>query len=411
MLYANQVVVARQLRPIGDPYVTLAASSGDSVEGTQSAAHRLENIKDLIRAFPELQPAGSLLPGLALTSETVNQITSNHDPAVSGLLAVGQASYLNSHRNTKAVPIFAVAGGLGGESVRLVVLRQEHLGWKGERNVYLDNFSSRSREESFWEGKGSPVQQLVFAELNGQSSDWLAVRYQGAVSILRPRLRTDNSASISQSTGGLKTRLDPNPIVTLDIERLGGIAFADVAFNPWNHQQIASIDQESHWIVWNIIGIGRKRGLWTIEKESGEYVTNIREGEEQSHAQGDGWGIVLWAGSASRLVAASRRDLAIFDIKKVVTRLDVPNLLSRNPTDWILDIKRKPSDNTCIFVATSSTLYYVNVHMSNDLKQPGAQCLLSWNHFIDPEDISLRLYVPHVPDDSHHRFASAGTLL
>lgn len=379
--------------------------------GSQFAAERRGNVKDLARLFPELQPAASLLPGLAYVSEAVNEITSRHDPTVSELLAFGQVRYGTKYGKTEDIPIVAVAGGSAGDILRLILLTEEQLGWNGEKGVHLNKFSCKGGEESLWRANGSPLQQVTFTESEGQSSSWLAVRYHGAVSILHPRLRLDDSVPKSRSIGARNSRLDPNPVVVLHTQRSRGVQFADVAFNPWNHQQIATVDLDGHWEAWLIQGIAPQRELWTIEKRCGGFIHDISEGERRSHIHGDGWGTVLWTGNPNRyrLLVATRKTLAIFDIRDNATRLRVPKLISRTSSDWILDVKRKPSNSNDIFVATSSTLYWLTVAASDDLEQSAAQCLLSWKHFIDHQDISLRLNVLRTSEELNARSDSPGT--
>ena len=407
-LYANKVT-GRQLRPLGAPSIALASSSRHSDHGVQNAADRLANTKGLTKIFPELQPATPLLPGFAHLSEAVSQRTSSHEPTISDLLVFGQANCSDGHGNNKPVPIVAVAGGLAGEAVRLALCTNEQLRWGGEKNLYLNSFSCKSGEESLWRGSSSPLQQIVFAETEGQPSSWLAARYHGTLSILHPQYRRDKSNSTLRSDGALGSRLDPNPIVTLSLEGSQNVPFADVAFNPWDHQQIATIHQDGHWSIWVIRGIAPERGLWTIERSSGGSLSDKYEDEQEFNVSCDGWGKVLWGGSLNRLIAMNRRKLEIIDVDSNGTKLDVPDLFGRKSTDWILDVKKSSVDDNHIFVVTSSTLFWIKFPTANDIDQPGVQCLLSWKHFIAREDISLSLNILRIPEDMHATPNTAGT--
>lgn len=292
----------------------------------------------------------------------------------------------------KTVPVIAIAGGQAGEIVRLILLTQEQLGWTGSKNIYLDNLSSKGGEEARWLGNGSPIQQLVFAEWEGQPSSWLAVRCHGAVSILRPQLRRNDDVWMSNLAGALHSRLDPNHIVTLPTQCSQRPQFTDVAFNPWYHQQIATVDKVGHWSVWNFECLAQRRDLWTIEEAYGGSIldVHVEDGEHPSHS-GDGWGAVLWAGNTNRLIVTGRRALAVFDVRGGPSRLSVPNLVSRNSLDWILDIKRGSSATSDAFVVTSRSLHLLRFPVSEKANGSDVQCLLSWRHFRDLGDISLRL--------------------
>ena len=407
--FAHGTILARQFKPLGEPSRALASSSRLSVGGVQSAADRLKSIRALNKKFPELQPAASLFPGLGHLSEAINQYTYGHDPTITELLAWGQISHINDSHDRVPVPLIAVAGGIAGEAVRLILMRREQLGWKGDKSLYLENFSAKDGEECLWSGQNSPVQQIVVAGLEEQSSSSLAVRYHETVTILRPQFRRHNLISTSNCFNIFQSRLDPNPILTISIEEIDDVPFADITFSPWNHQEIATINQNGHWIIWGIRGVAPQRGLWTTEKIFEGNLGSGHQPEDQHNSSGDGWAMVLWAGDVNKIVAANRKDFAVFDLSRNAMRLDVPNFLSRNPSDSILDVKKNPQDNNRLFLLTSSTIFWISVPTSMDDNGHGAQCLLSWRHFIDQEDISLRLHVLHESRTLENMPDTAGT--
>ena len=393
----KEQILARQFKPLGEPSLALASPTRSSVGGMQSATDRLKHIRALNKNFPELEPAAPLLPGLGYLSEAINQCTFSHDPTRTELVASGQASHRDDSHDRVPVPLIAVAGGVSGEAVRLILLKKGQLGWKEEKSLYLEILSAKGGEECMWSGQNSPVQQILFAELKKQSSSLLAVRYLRAVSILRPQIRRNNINSTSSSKTRFQSRLDPNPILTISIEQPNGAPFADVTFCPWNHQHIATIDQDGRWMVREIRGVGPQRGLWVTEKVFEGHVSDRYQSEDQNYTSGDGWAMVLWASNVNILVAVNRKDFGVFDLSKNEMRLDVPNFLSEKFPDWILDVKRDPSDDSRLFLLTSSTIFWVSVPASMNDNDHGPQCLLSWRHFIDQEDISLRLHVLEEP--------------
>lgn len=400
--------ITQQLRPVGKPVIAHQPSLALNTFN-QSAAERLKNIKDLTQAYPELLPSSHLLPELAQISEAVNEITSAHDPAVSELLAFGRANDVDIGYKGKTVPIIASAGGEAGDSVRLILLTQEQLGWTESKNVYLDNLSSRGGEAVQWSGNGSPIQQLVFAESEGQTSSWLAVRYHGAVSILRPQLRRNNDIRKSNREGALHSRLNPNHILTLPTQGSQRTPFADVTFNPWYHEQIATVDQEGRWTVWNFVRVASQKGLWKIEKASGGSILDGHgNDDEQSSHSTDGWGAVLWAGNTNKILVTGRRTLVVFNLRDGSNRLNVPDLVSRNSLDCILDIKRSCSATSDVFVVTSRSLYLLRFSTFEEANGSNVQCLLSWRHFRDLGDISLRLNLLTQSENLDSRYDAAG---
>ena len=400
----------RELKPIGQPVRALQSSLHGPVAHIQCATERARNIKDITRQYSELQPASFLLPALVQVSEIVDNITSSHDPTVSELLAFGEAVDPDRRgHGSRTVPIAALVGGDAGEVVMLVLLNNEKLGWEDSTNIRLSAFSALGGEKGWWSANRSRIQQLVFAEAEGRPSSWLAVRYHGAISVLRPHLqRNANILPLAHaaSSHSPPSRLNANHIVTLSIDQANDVPYSDVAFNPWYNQQIATVDQQGGWAVWDIEKLEKQasgRKFWTIKRtRDGGSLHDLAEGETLTSSVADQWGAVLWAGGSSTIVVASRRVLAVYDITGNPRRLVAPNLLSTTTSEWILDVKRSPKDSTHVFVTTTLSIIWLQVvgyardHGAEDLAA-GARCLLAWRHFRDPGDISLSL---QVADDS-----------
>ena len=400
----------RELKPVGQPVQALQSPLYGPAAHIQSATERIRNIKDLTHQYPELLPASSLLPGLAQVSEVVNEVTSGHDPTVSELLAIGEAVDRDSRgHGSKTVSIVAVAGGAAGEVVRLVLLKNEKLGWEDSKNIRLSAFSSKGGEEVWWSGNGSPIQQLVFAEADGRPSSWLAVRYHGAISVLRPHLRRNADMAPLAHAAAARiplSRLNANCITTLKTNEADDVPYSDVAFNPWYNQQIATVNQKGGWAVWDIEKIEKRtrgRRFWKHEKvRLGNLLDGLSEEKKPTVSVADGWGAVLWAGDRSTILVADRRMLAVFDITRDPRRLIAPNLVSSTTSDWILDVKRSSKDSTHVFVTTTFRIFWLQItgsagNLGDEEMAAGAKCLLSWCHFRDPEDMSLSL---RIADDS-----------
>ena len=377
-----------------------------SNRGPHKAAERSRGTKDLTRHFPELLPAACLIQDLAQTSEAIIQATASHEPTASELLAFGRAVDITKERKgIRTVPILACAAGKAGELVRVVQLAEEKLGWEGKKGFKWDVPTATHAEEGWWTGNGSPIQQLVFAEVEGESSYWLAVRYHGAISILRPLLWNQPGFFNSCDTSGTRltqSRLDANHVVTLPEQN--GVPFRGVAFNPWNHQQIATVDQQGDWNVWHIDISSRvkRKALGIITNSVGGHLLKARELDGVSpDVAADGWGAVLWANNQDTLVVAARTAFAVFDIKSSSQQAQIPVLTSGKASDWILDVKRGSRDPCNVFVATSLCIFWLRISSSEREPQTAEmksniQCLLSCRHFRDQDDISLYLNVLEV---------------
>ena len=392
----------RRIHPVGESTITIEPSTEISIpRSDHSAVQRAHDAKELTGAYPELVPSTALLPELAQTSEAINNATSTYDPAVSQLLAFGKAADLDNQRSgARTVPIAAITGGDAGEAVTLVRLSHDYLRWLGHSTIALKTPTLSGGDQGWWIGNGSPIQQLCFAEAEGEPNTWLAVRYSGATTILRPLLRRlPVPATFLNEPGASRnyfpsSRIDANPILSLSFELTGGAPHADVSFNPFNERQFAIVDQRGQWSIWNIEGQHRRRHLWNATAGPNGHINAADDNNED--VKQDGWASVLWAGGTSTIVVADRRTLAIFDVKAPVQRLTAPDLHFNRDADWILDLERSPLDDSHVFLVTSSRILCLRVRgfdQDEDVKdlKIGAEILFSTRHFRDLEDTSLRL--------------------
>ena len=403
-------MAARRLKPAGQPVIALEGSINFFPEIPRNAPDRSRAIADLTKEHPELAPAAFLLSDLAQTSEAVNEVTAGHDPTVSELLAFGTAADITTgRRGLRTIPIVAVTAGAAGELIRLVRLTPTQLGWDDSGDAHLEFMTARGGEEGFWMGNGSPVQQVVFAEAEGKPGHWLAVRHHGAISILRPLLLRDAEVAASHDGGTLplsSSRLDANHTLTLGEQN--GVPFSDLCFNPWNSQEFGTIDQEGCWTIWDIdVSVDQKgKGHGTIiQRSQGRLPDGPRQRPASAPLIADGWNRVLWVGAKDTIAVANRRTLAVFDIGIPLKMLYVIDMDQGKEGDWLLDMKQCSLDASTLFVVTSSRIFWIRISSAGDYYEfketkPGASILLSWDHFRDREDISLRLNILGVPDST-----------
>ena len=410
ILFVRLILAARRLKPVGQPVVALKGSTHLFTDIPRNAPDRSRAIADLTKEHPELAPAAFLLSDLAQTSDAVNEVTAGNDPTVSELLAFGTAVDMTTgRRGLKTIPIVAVTAGAAGELIRLARLTSTQLGWDDSGDTHLDCMTARGGEEGLWMGNGSPVQQVVFAEAEGKPGHWLAVRYHGAISILRPLLLGDADVAASHDGGTLplsSSRLHPNH--TLTLEEQNGVPFSDLSFNPWNSQEFGTIDQEGRWTIWDIeVSVDRKgKGHGTIiQRSQGRLPDGPSHSPASASLIADGWNRVLWVSAKDTIAVANRRTLAVFDIGIPLKMLYVVDMDQGKDGDWLLDMKQCSLDANSLFVATSSRIFWIRVSSAGDYyvskeTRSGASILLSWDHFRDREDISLRLNVLGVSDST-----------
>lgn len=360
-------------------------------------------------------PAASLLPVLARQSEIVDQRTLAHDPTKSDLLAFGNAvDRTERSSGQRYIPIAALSGGATGELVRLVLLTGEDIGLRDEWHGKIRRLTTAGGCQSWWSGNRSPIRQLCFSKTKNTIKQWLGVRYHGATSILCPRMKSTSSSKREpelQVSQRQTSEIDVNHITTISIQRTGGAEHADFFFNPWNSRQVAIVDQEGFWGIWNLEKQAHRTEMWTTKAGlSGHVSESLEAGPDGgvSRQKDDakpskksskyGWGAILWAGDGNTLVVADRRTLSVYHVSETVRRLEVPDLSLSESADWILDIRSSPLDDSHMFLTTSSRIFWLRVlpfSKKDDYPVPeaGISILLSWRHFRHRDDISLRMSI------------------
>lgn len=357
-------------------------------------------------------PAASLLPVLARQSEIVDQLTSAHDPTKSDLLAFGKAvDRTERSSGERYIPIAALPGGATGELVRLVLLTGEDISLRNEWDGKIRRLTTAGGCESWWSGNRSPIRQLSFAKIKNTRKQWLGVRYHGATSILCPLLKSTSSSKRGPELQVYLrqiSEIDANHITTISIQRTGGAEHADFFFNPWNFREVAIVDQEGFWGIWILEKQVHRKELWTTKAGLSGHVSKSGPDRGVSRQKDDaksskrsskyGWGAILWAGDGNTLVVADRRTLSVYHVSETIQRLKVPDLSLSKSADWILDMRSSPLDDSHIFLATSSRIFWLRVlpfSKKDDYPdaEPGISILLSWRHFRDRDDISVRMSI------------------
>ena len=399
--------IERRIKPLGQSSIVISPSiKAEVLTGLRQPAHeRSRSVRDLIHCHPEVAPTRSLLSHLAKESSNIEAFT-DHGSGTATLLAYGKArdETLGSSR-VREIPILAVAGGSDREALRLLPLKKKQIRWEDDRAVGLFDFTPNLEEETWWAGNGSPVLQVCFGEAESRCKTWLAVRCHVLTTILQPVLRPHKfQADLLESHSSTKTQthssswLDANPISDLSIENTGGCPHVDVTFNHWNALQFAILDQQGQWTLWDLECQKKKRGIWkTTIKHRGYVGRSHPEEVDFTVPEKDAWGSILWAGDANTIVVATRKNLSVFRIDKSIERISSPNIPLPGSKDLILEVKTSPRDNSHLFLATSTRVFWLRVTPGKEGNEeaalPGVSILLSWRHYYSQDDVSLRMDV------------------
>ena len=389
----------RLVKPLGTSRTTLSATLSNPSTSIQDAVARKKNITYIASANPTLVAAADTLPSLAQVSEVINETVSTYDPTVGELLSFGKARDLNRGKSRRFIDIAAAAGGPGEEILRLVRVGKKRFECQGNVWAHVDVPTLEKGEFGYWIGTGSPILQVCFSTDVHILGSFLAVRSATLITIFRPLIQRwpvpprSNSLSLPLPTSYPSSTLDANPFLFLSTELAGGVSFADVSFNPWNEHQFAVIDHHGCWSIWNIGREAKDRGPPALKVGSSGDLRNVLQKHPDSGLRNfneDGWGLVLWAGNPNTILIANRRVLLLYDIKAVPEMFNL-NLVPE--ADWVLDVKRDARNPFLVCVLTSTRLIWL--HVRTDIVEYAegdfTRVLLSWKHFRNYADTSLRL--------------------
>ncbi|KAF2645875.1 hypothetical protein P280DRAFT_442819 [Massarina eburnea CBS 473.64] len=362
-------------------------------------------VKALVRACPDLAPAGELLPELEVVSAAVTAATSTYDALQGDLLSFGSVT-CHGQPNHRPKRVVATATGEVGNILRLQVLSQDRYGWGEERRgSWVQGPSVAGGEGGYWNDEAAPIQQICFAQTEDRSA-FLAVRLPTRSVLFRPTFLHRRKNTRSEYFHLPLSDIDARPILSITQEESGGVPHAHVAFNPDYQRQVGIVNQKGNWSIWDMDG--HHSGEYSAACSAQGSVVPKDESTEldakEVAVKEDGWATIMWVGDANTIVVANRRHLTVFNFKHAST-LKCPNLISPKSADWILDVVRHSSNTKLAFVLTSTHLFLLLVtcpsdDFGDDTIDAGATVLVSCTHFRGTDDVTLQLCV-HESGDGH----------
>lgn len=292
--------------------------------------------------------------------------------------------------------------GGAGHVLQMVRPRAEKRGWGTHSAAKLSLLELESSERGYWTGIGGAIRQIESADDENESGTWLAVRQDTLVTIFRPlygRLHRSRSPT-GFLPANTSSRINPNPVATLTNDAASSEDFMDVSFNPWYARQFAVVDARGRWSIWDLErrdGKGSPELL--VSGKNGNFYDDyepdpILKPPEKDHF--DGWYRILWVCDINTIVVCNRRKICVFDIKSAPVRLPGAEVLAGSSTEWILDLKRCHGHLNFLLILTTSRIFWVEVLPNVDsgvdqAASAGVKVILSYRHFRDPNDESLKL--------------------
>ncbi|KAJ5112110.1 hypothetical protein N7532_000155 [Penicillium argentinense] len=363
---------------------------------------RLASEHNLIpKTLPEFAANWSSLWNDTL-SRTITNTAERYDPLVSTLLALGEAKITDQASRIRMEVVAAVTGECGNTiSFRTLGKHVDTLDQDVSPLIVpsIADDSIGDEEVTEWSRHGAPIQQICFSR-SLEKSCWMAARLPQSTVIFRPRYyrRTTHPVYMPEddlATCAAKPRnstLDPNPVVEILITHTGNLPHADVTFNPWYPRQFAIIDIQGNWSTWEVYESPSwparclKRG--SLPWMDGSHKTQTPDGPRY-----DGWASIEWIADYSTIVVSDRRHVMLYSIGGKQIRSTSVELDLFKKSEWVLDVQRSPQNLSHFFVLTTTRLFWFDLATApfNETGvRPPLFPRLTWRHFRDPEDTTLR---------------------
>ncbi|KAJ6150784.1 hypothetical protein N7470_007378 [Penicillium chermesinum] len=338
-------------------------------------------------------------------SQFVSSASEYYDPNVSTLLDLGYALH-SGYDDAKVRPRpMMIAAAVTGECRNVISFRVLA---EGQAELTQERLAVRvpvidDAEATEWSTEGAQIHQICFArpmEDDEEKTTWMAARLSESTAIFKPfyqrdpvpmHLRRDDPWALP--TPPHNSRLDANPVVEILASYTGGSPHADVAFNPWYQRQLAIVDNKGSWSIWELTGRQKRRKAhWlAIPGQTGKLPSD--DDLKSNGPKHDGWASIQWIADYSVILVADRTCAMLFRLGGSETRSTVVKLNMGRKSEWVLDVQRSTHSITQFFILTTSRILWFDltgVSLDGEAMHSAVRPSLTWRHFRDPEDISLR---------------------
>ncbi|KAL2073354.1 hypothetical protein VTL71DRAFT_10678 [Oculimacula yallundae] len=354
----------------------------------------LSQTRWLSKTLPETFSARSIASNLVRGSHDLSaQVLTD----LGSLLAVGRAHDPDRVSGLRKPQIIGMPCGVAGHILQLIKPRIETRGWGKSSGARLSILNIDSLDTGHWMGTGGTILQILSADSENDKDCWLAVRQTAVVTLFRPqygRIQTNPVAATGQPNFA-PSMLNANPVASLSAQRTGSKSYSDITFNPWFSRQIAVVDTHGYWSIWEA-DVRISRSL-IPRNTGGIYDGKIRDDMSKPvvHDHFDGWYRIIWVASLSTILVCNRRYISIYDIEGKATPLGQLDIFPPGNNDWILDIQRSAADMDHLYILTTSRIFWIQIssagEKSGDQNEAGGKVVLSYIHYMSPDDETLKL--------------------
>lgn len=368
-------------------------------EATPTARVPEKNAGKLIaKSHPELAASWSSFRQERF-SKAVTKITNQYDPEVSSLLDLGYAIDLRRHdKKLRSIPIAVAVSGECRNVMTLRTMAEETL------HVAMEDSTMRvpsigDTETSEWSKCGAPIRQVHFARPLEEKPVFMAARLPASTTIFRPlyhwepvHMHFPADVMMTSSKPLRNSRLDANPVAEISISETGGFSHADVAFNPWYQRQFGIVDVKGNWNVWEFTGRQRLKNAWSKMPVRQGSLPSVNRNPKSRRPQLDGWACIEWISDVGTVLVANRHNIMIYSIVHTQIPPRTVELGRLKQSEWILAVQRNPRNPSQFFVLTTTRILWFDAGVlpGKEKTSPSLYPRLSWKHFRDPEDTTLR---------------------
>ncbi|KAJ5951433.1 uncharacterized protein N7479_009846 [Penicillium vulpinum] len=355
----------------------------------------------ITEAHPDLAASWSSIRDEPL-SKTVTNTTEQYDPEISTLFDLGYAVDQRRHdKRLRSVPIAVAVTGECRNIVSFRTLEEEILELASPQKLAFRAPSISDSEMSEWSNGGAPIRQVQFARPLEEQPVFMAARLYTGTTIFRPLyhwdpvpMRLPEGAILGYSGPLRNSRLDANPITEISLSQTGGVAHADVTFNPWYQRQFAIVDTRGKWSIWEITGRQRlKQATWATQLVKSGSLPSQDYKHKHNCPRLDGWASIEWVHNVGLIVVSNRRSVIIYAFTDDEIPPRTVELGMTKKSEWVLDVQRNPRNASQFFVLTTTRISWFDLGAlpGEDDTSFSLYPRVSWRHFRDPEDTTLQL--------------------
>ncbi len=370
------------------------------------------------------------------------------------LLAYGEINGLAAGESAGCMAL-AMAAGESGHVLRVARLNDEKWGWSetGNVSVKLFNVTPAAEDEGHWCSNGLAINQIKFSPSSHDPSAarWLLVQTVAETIVFEARLHNvpvRNSQCACDSGRTRHSYMSVEPIIRIHERETGGKSHCDVALNPSEDgkpAQLAIVDVEGHWSVWNLDGSGQglKNSSGAILQVQGNVLDVLMPNPQAAAVEGLGhlhriaWLPPFPSTVHEQMATESARDKGKHTPKRKRTTVSRSNTLllcnatsvkavdiddnnsssmllrtfhitHSNAMEVVLDLHVSPLNTSHVFILTTTTLFWFDLSSQEPTAAAGGSrqapagprtnarqplVLLSCPHLMDPAERTAKLYL------------------